>query len=112
MTFMVEMMTQMMGGKKKGAGGRKSGKSNGPWKHNYKIDESGGVLGEFSGKIKSLNWKNSYGFIVSEECQQHGHDGDIFVHWDQFKGFKVGQTIKFTAFLTEGGKAQAKDLKL
>merc|ERR1712007_350441 len=39
-----------------------------------------------------------------------GH-GEVFVLWDELKQYKVGQTVKFTAFHNKEGKIQAKDLK-
>merc|ERR1712039_194171 len=83
MSWMWSMMSQMKG---KGKGGQKK----------FKVDDSGGVLGEFKGTIKSFSEKNWYGFI---DCE------------DEKKGYRVGHTVKFTAFLTKDGKPQAKDLK-
>mmetsp|Transcript_78369 Transcript_78369/g.254615 ORF Transcript_78369/g.254615 Transcript_78369/m.254615 type:complete len:99 (-) Transcript_78369:104-400(-) len=77
---------------------------------NYKIDESGGVLGEFMGEIKSFNEMTGYGFISCAGLTTTGYK-DIFLHGDQKKGYQVGHKVKFTAFLTKEGKPQAKDLK-
>merc|ERR1719215_239155 len=94
-------MSQMKGkGKGKGGGGAKT----------YKVDDSGGVLGEFTGTIRSFVEKNWYGFIDCEEVKAMGH-ADIFLHGDEKRGYRVGHTVKFTAFLTGEGKPQAKDLK-
>merc|ERR1719161_1844406 len=90
------MMMKMMG---------MGGGSWGDKKWTFKVDKSGGDLGEFTGTIKSCAWK--YGFI---ECEEAGK-GDIFVHWEEMKKYKKGQTVKFTLVLTKEGKAQAIKLK-
>merc|ERR1719263_2654250 len=84
-------MQQMMGG---GGGG---------W--SYKWDSSGGVLGEFTGTIKSDG--KAYSFI---ECPEAGK-GDIFLHWEERKGYKTGQTVKFRLVLNKDGKPNAIQLK-
>merc|ERR1712187_10997 len=96
-------LISMLGGGGGGGGGykKKSYKK-------FKADTSGGVLGEYSGQIKSFAKKGGYGFI---ECADLAEHGDIFLHWDEIKGYKKGQTVKFTAFLNKEGKAQAKDVK-
>jgi len=93
------------GGDKGGAWG---GEKGGCGKKTFTVDESGGVVGEFIGTIKSFNDKNGYGFITCPELAEHG---DIFLHADMKKGFQVGHQVKFTAVLTKHGKPQAKDLK-
>merc|ERR1719473_922561 len=71
----------------------------------FKVDKSGGELGEFTGTIKSGGAK--YGFI---ECPEAGK-GDIFLHADQRKHHQKGQTVKFTLVLTKDGKPNAINLK-
>eukprot|EP00443_Scrippsiella_acuminata_P115633 CAMPEP_0115737550 /NCGR_PEP_ID=MMETSP0272-20121206/87875_1 /TAXON_ID=71861 /ORGANISM="Scrippsiella trochoidea, Strain CCMP3099" /LENGTH=205 /DNA_ID=CAMNT_0003181855 /DNA_START=81 /DNA_END=696 /DNA_ORIENTATION=+ len=99
MNWMYGMMSQMKG-KGKGWGGAKT----------FKADDSGGVLGEFTGTIRSFSEKNWYGFIDCEGTKELGH-ADIFLHGDEKRGYRVGHTVKFTAYLTAEGKPQAKDLK-
>merc|ERR1719321_1676773 len=71
----------------------------------FKVDSSGGTLGEFTGTIKSGGAK--YGFIECPEADK----GDIFVHADERKAFKKGQSVKFTLVLTKDGKPNAINLK-
>merc|ERR1719263_384885 len=75
------------------------------YKRTFKIDDSGGVLGEFTGTIKSGG--KLYGFI---ECPE-ANKGDIFVHADERKAYKKGQTVKFTLVLNKEGKPHAIKLK-
>merc|ERR1712107_368891 len=98
--WMMDMMQQMKG-KGKGKGGW--GKSG-----NFTVDESGGVLGEFIGTIKSFSDWKCYGFFECDDLKPHGYQ-DVFLHGDMKKGYQVGHTVKFTAFLTQEGKIQAKD---
>merc|ERR1719436_1418064 len=100
MEWMMGMMYSMKG-KGKGKGG-----SNGK----FVIDESGGVLGEFVGTIKSFNENKCYGFIECDDIKAQGYQ-DVFLHGDQKRAYQVGHKVKFTAFLTKDGKPQAKDLK-
>jgi len=74
----------------------------------FKIDKSGGELGEFVGKIKSFNWKTNYGFI---ECPELAEHGDVFLHGDMKKGYQQGQTVKFDGVLNKDGKPVAINLK-
>jgi len=105
MGFVMGMMAQMMKGKGKGGkGGWGRSSSNGK----FTVDESGGVLGEFVGTIRSF--RDVYGFIDCPDLVPLGHK-DAFLHGDMKKGFQVGQTVKFTAVVTAAGKCQAKDLK-
>eukprot|EP00929_Paragymnodinium_shiwhaense_P120684 TRINITY_DN926_c0_g1_i1.p1 TRINITY_DN926_c0_g1~~TRINITY_DN926_c0_g1_i1.p1 ORF type:complete len:151 (-),score=47.89 TRINITY_DN926_c0_g1_i1:238-690(-) len=103
-----QFMQFMMGG----GGGKGGGKYEQEWKMQgkYKLDESGGVLGEYTGTLKSFSYKNGYGFIDSPEIKAMGYQ-DVFMHGDMKKGYKPGQQVKFTAFLTGGGQVQCKDLK-
>jgi len=108
--MMQMMMMQAMMGGMGGGWGYKGGGKGGAFKSNYKIDESGGVLGEFTGTIKSFNEGKWYGFITCEDLTAQGH-ADVFLHGDEKKGYREGHKVKFTAFLTKEGKPQAKDLK-
>merc|ERR1719498_1993235 len=92
------MMMAMMGG---GGGGWSRDRKY----HSFKVDKSGGELGEFTGTLKSGG--RTYGFI---ECPEAGY-GDIFLHWEERRAYKQGQTVKFTLVLTKEGKAQAIKLK-
>merc|ERR1712166_1614060 len=98
------MGMQMLGGGGGGNfGGNFGGKGGGKWnnKGKFKVDKSGGELGEFTGTI------NSYGFI---ECEEAGQ-GDIFLHGDEKKGYQPGHTVKFECVLNKDGKATAINLK-
>eukprot|EP00746_Dinoflagellata_sp_MGD_P153317 gnl/MRDRNA2_/MRDRNA2_84187_c0_seq8.p1 gnl/MRDRNA2_/MRDRNA2_84187_c0~~gnl/MRDRNA2_/MRDRNA2_84187_c0_seq8.p1 ORF type:complete len:195 (-),score=45.41 gnl/MRDRNA2_/MRDRNA2_84187_c0_seq8:26-610(-) len=95
--MMMEMMGKMMGGGK--------GMGKGEFPRTYEVDKSGGELGEFVGTIKSGGAK--YGFIECPEADK----GDIFVHADERKAFKKGQSVKFTLVLTKDGKPNAINLK-
>merc|ERR1712059_23718 len=122
MSMMMNMMQTFMGdGGDKSSGGGKGWKdrsfgggkgSKGDWKPNqggnYKIDDSGGELGEFIGKLKSFSDKNGYGFIECEDISAVGY-GDIFLHKDMKKNWMVGSQVRFTCFLTGEGKPHAKD---
>eukprot|EP00746_Dinoflagellata_sp_MGD_P153312 gnl/MRDRNA2_/MRDRNA2_84187_c0_seq2.p1 gnl/MRDRNA2_/MRDRNA2_84187_c0~~gnl/MRDRNA2_/MRDRNA2_84187_c0_seq2.p1 ORF type:complete len:126 (-),score=41.81 gnl/MRDRNA2_/MRDRNA2_84187_c0_seq2:93-470(-) len=98
------MMKMMMGGGGMMMGGRGGG-FQGKKKWTFKADKEGENLGEFTGKLKSCGWK--YGFI---ECEEAGK-GDIFVHWEEVKKYKKGQTVKFTLVTNKEGKPQAIKLK-
>merc|ERR1719453_998661 len=86
---MMSMMMSMMGGGK----GKGKGKEYG----SFKIDESGGVLGEFTGTIKSFSFRSGYGFIESADVQAMGHQ-DVWMHADMKGSLEVGAAVKFTAF--------------
>merc|ERR1712194_325563 len=73
-------------------------------------DESGGVLGEFTGTIKTFNEMKGFGFIECEDIKAK-YEKDVWLHGCQMKGYRVGHTVKFTAYLTKKGDPQAKDLK-
>lgn len=74
------------------------------------IDESGGVIGEFMGTIKSFAEGTGYGFIECPEIKAQ-FACDVFLHYTQRRNYKVGNKIKFTAVLNKDGKPNAKDLK-
>mmetsp|Transcript_102442 Transcript_102442/g.161695 ORF Transcript_102442/g.161695 Transcript_102442/m.161695 type:complete len:140 (+) Transcript_102442:62-481(+) len=102
------LLKAMSGGGGGGSGGGKSwGKGGGNAKPKPK-DTSGGELGEHIGKVKKQGHK--YSFIECEALVQAGY-GDVFVMWDEMKAYKVGQKVKFTAYLDKQGRLQAKDLK-
>merc|ERR1719506_2680943 len=110
---MMNMMKGMKGGKGKGGKGKEWGKdydSRGPgdW-GKYNLDESGGVLGEYTGTIKSFSGKNGYGFIDCADLKAMGYQ-DVFLHGDQKMSFDKGASVTFTAFVTGKGQVQAKDL--
>merc|ERR1719253_539006 len=89
-------------------GGKGSwGKGGGSWGGNFKVDKSGGELGEFTGTIKRFFEKHNYGFI---ECAEIGQ-GDVFLHGDMKKGYQEGMKVKFTCVLNKEGKPVAVDLK-
>jgi len=108
---------QMMEG---GCGGGK-GMNSPSWKgggrlgqglfNTFKLDKSGGELGEFKGRIKSFNFKNWYGFIECPDLELAGF-GDIFLHGDMIGDYQEGQTVMFTCVLNGKGKPNACDLYL
>lgn len=104
---MMAMMGQMGGGGGKGGWNNKYDWSN---KTPKPIDESGGVLGEYKGTIKSFVDKKWYGFIECAEIKAAGYQ-DVFLFGDQKKNYQVGNIVKFTAVLNKEGKPVAKDLK-
>merc|ERR1711924_345397 len=89
-------------------GGGKGYGGKGQWTPKFKIDKAGGELGEFTGTIKSFVNKTGYGFI---ECPELAEHGDIFLHAAMKKGYREGQTVKFTCVLTKEGKPNAINLK-
>jgi hypothetical protein len=75
-------------------------------------DEASQMLGQFSGTIDSAGWKCA--FIdcdeLKEELAEHGHS-KVFLFIDELKGYKVGQVVKFTAYLDPQGRLKGTDLK-
>merc|ERR1719199_573733 len=99
----------MMAGATGGGGGWKGGGKS--WGKTPKpVDESGGVLGEFKGTIKSFSDRTYYGFIECDQLKAQGYQ-DVFLFGDMKKNYQVGNTVKFTAVLNKEGKPVAKDLK-
>lgn len=72
-------------------------------------DESGGILGQFCGSIKSFADCTGYGFIECADLQTMGFP-DVFLHHSQKQHFNAGDAVYFTAYLNSKGKPQAKDL--
>merc|ERR1712232_356912 len=70
----------------------------------FKGDTSGGVLGEYTGTIKSFVDKTFYGFIT---CDDLSESGDVFLHGDEKGGYNVGDAVKFTAVMGQDGKVAA-----
>jgi len=70
-------------------------------------DMSGGVLGDYVGTITSMGFK--YGFIECDELSVHG--GKALLIWDEYKSYKKGNKVRFTAYLTGDNKLQAKNLR-
>lgn len=104
--FKKELPSERRGGGAWGALNRqKKGK---PFKP-FRVDKSGGDLGEFTGKIKSGGL--FYGFIECPEAVSSGVYGDIFLHASERGDYVKGQTVKFTLVLNRAGKATAIDLK-
>lgn len=66
------------------------------------------VLGDFFGVLKSFNTEKFFGFIVSEGLI--GFEGDVFVSGRHLAGVKVGQEVKFQAFI-ENGRLQARNVR-
>merc|ERR1712217_825342 len=107
-------MKGMGKGKGKGKGGGNWGgysqAQDEAWKAKWQVDRSGGELGEMTGTIKSYGDRKGYGFITSDDAIAQGH-GDVFLHGAETKGYKPGQSVKFTCVLTKEGKPVAIDLK-
>merc|ERR1719440_992155 len=96
--MMQTFMELMMGGAGGSWGGSKT----------FKVDSTGGELGEHIGTIKSFGWKNNYGFITCPELAEYG---DVFLHGDEKKGYQQGQKVKFDAVLNKDGKPVAIKLR-
>eukprot|EP00928_Gymnodinium_smaydae_P001330 TRINITY_DN10498_c0_g2_i1.p1 TRINITY_DN10498_c0_g2~~TRINITY_DN10498_c0_g2_i1.p1 ORF type:complete len:199 (-),score=63.41 TRINITY_DN10498_c0_g2_i1:117-713(-) len=99
---LVALASMLQGG---GGGG-----SWGGYQKKFIVDKSGGELGEFIGTIKSFGHWNNYGFIECPQVAAQGF-GDIFLHGNEKKGFKPGQTVKFSCVVNKDGKAVAINLK-
>lgn len=78
------------------------------WKEG-KIDDAGGEIGEFHGKLKSFSEKSGFGFIESPDITALGYK-DVFVHHAQVMKWKPGQYVTFTAYLNSKGMPQGKNL--
>merc|ERR1712113_779757 len=92
-------------------GGKGGGGSAASWQQkSFKVDKSGGELGEQLGTIKSFSAKTNYGFIECPEVTAAGY-GDVFLHGDMIKGFQQGQTVKFDCILNADGKPVAINLR-
>jgi len=70
-------------------------------------DTSGGVLGEFLGTITQIGPK--FGFIECPQLMQM--TPNVFVLADEFRQYKEGHTVRFTAYFDSQGRLQGKDLK-
>eukprot|EP00434_Breviolum_minutum_P000914 symbB.v1.2.000804.t1/scaffold44.1/size390916/17 len=67
------------------------------------------VLGEFYGIVKSYNPEKGFGFIVCDALKSQ-HDGDVYLHSRHIGDFKVGQEVKFQAYL-HNGRLQGRELQ-
>merc|ERR1719265_296543 len=69
----------------------------------------GGMSGRYTGRIKSFNAKQGFGFI---ECPEvHSMYGrDVFLHKAQIGDFKVGTEVIFNIEPNKQGMPQARDL--
>lgn len=56
------------------------------------------VLGEFYGVIKAFNAEKGFGFI-SCDALKASHEGDVYLHQKNILDFKIGQEVKFEAYL-------------
>merc|ERR1712194_217095 len=65
-------------------GGNTGGWQGNDWTPKFKVDKSGGELGDFTGTIKSFNPNKAYGFIECDELSEHG---DVFLHAAQAKQY-------------------------
>lgn len=90
-------MNGPMGGMMGGPGPKGGGKAN---------EE---VLGEFYGIIKSYNPEKGFGFIACDALKQQ-HEGDVYLNSRHVGEFKVGQEVKFQAFL-HNGRLQGRELQ-
>ena len=65
-----------------------------------------------SGTIKSYSDEGGFGFIDSAEAREKfGTDGDVFVHKNQIRGFRQGDSVTFVAATNARGQPQASDLR-
>jgi cold shock CspA family protein len=76
----------------------------------FKVDKSGGELGECIGEIRSFNEKTNYGFIDCPDVAAAGY-GDVFLHGDMKKLYKQNMTVKFDCVINSKGKAVAINLR-
>jgi len=74
------------------------------------------ILGEFFGVVKSFNPDKGFGFIACDALKNR-HEGDVYLNKEtlllsrRYVGdFKVGQEVKFQAFL-HNGRLQGRDLQ-
>jgi len=67
-------------------------------------------LGTLEGQIKSFNDKSGYGFINCPEVVELGYK-DVFLHYNQLGEFRVGDWVKFTAFINKKQNVQAMELE-
>lgn len=65
-------------------------------------------LGEFFGVVKSYNPDKGFGFIACDALK--GQHGDVYLNSRNIGDFKVGQEVKFQAFL-HNGRLQGRDLR-
>merc|ERR1739848_654822 len=79
-------------------------------KKTFKVDKSGGDLGDFIGTIRSYADDKNYGFIECDELKKEGYN-DVFLHGDMKKGYRKGNIVKFTCVLTKDGRPVAVNLK-
>jgi cold shock CspA family protein len=106
-----ELLASLMGMLGGGGKGGKKGKGGGSWQQQtFKVDKSGGELGEQIGTIKSFAFGTNYGFIECPEVTAAGY-GDVFLHGDMKKGYQQGQTVKFDCVLNKDGKPVAINLR-
>ena len=101
-----------MGGGGKGKGG-KGGKGKGkkrPQELAGGLGDSGEIIGEYEGIIKSFNHMQGYGFIACSTLMAQGFN-DVFLHQKQLNGFDVGNHVSFAATLNARGQPQAQSLK-
>eukprot|EP00931_Biecheleriopsis_adriatica_P026107 TRINITY_DN1590_c0_g1_i2.p1 TRINITY_DN1590_c0_g1~~TRINITY_DN1590_c0_g1_i2.p1 ORF type:complete len:416 (+),score=97.08 TRINITY_DN1590_c0_g1_i2:169-1416(+) len=68
------------------------------------------VLGEFYGIVKSYNPIKGFGFIACDALKEAYSDGDVYLHNRYVGDFKVGQEVKFQAFLHHG-RLQGRNLE-
>eukprot|EP00931_Biecheleriopsis_adriatica_P026109 TRINITY_DN1590_c0_g2_i2.p1 TRINITY_DN1590_c0_g2~~TRINITY_DN1590_c0_g2_i2.p1 ORF type:complete len:442 (+),score=104.25 TRINITY_DN1590_c0_g2_i2:175-1326(+) len=67
------------------------------------------VLGEFYGIIKSYNPVKGFGFIACDALKE-AYNGDVYLHNRYVGDYKVGQEVKFQAFL-HNGRLQGRHLE-
>eukprot|EP00931_Biecheleriopsis_adriatica_P026108 TRINITY_DN1590_c0_g2_i1.p1 TRINITY_DN1590_c0_g2~~TRINITY_DN1590_c0_g2_i1.p1 ORF type:complete len:448 (+),score=119.35 TRINITY_DN1590_c0_g2_i1:175-1344(+) len=75
-----------------------------------KDDPNQEVLGEFYGIVKSYNPIKGFGFIACDALKEAYSDGDVYLHNRYVGDFKVGQEVKFQAFL-HNGRLQGRHLE-
>lgn len=68
------------------------------------------VLGQYTGRIKSLSPAGTYALIECAELRAQGWTKDTYAHKVDLNGFGAGDDILFTAFMNARGNAQAMEL--
>lgn len=70
---------------------------------------AGGMTGRYTGRIKSFNAKQGFGFIDCPEVHSM-YGRDVFLHKAQIGDFKVGTEVVFNIEPNKQGMPQARDL--
>lgn len=68
-------------------------------------------IGTYKGMVKSYNAAKGFGFIVCDDLQKEGWEGDIYIHQKHARDllFRQGDFVSFEAFVFQG-RLQGKNL--